>query len=900
MLDESTHAQLTVAESARERAPARPSAIERVLERASSSPHATAVRELAGREVSYAELEGRVRRLAGVLRARGVERGSLVGILLPRSIDAVVSFLAVHAAGGAFVPLDPAAPARRLEFIVRDSGAKVVLVGGETRGRLESAADIELDIESPVVTRGDGSQVPLDLPEASSVAYVIYTSGSTGEPKGVCVPHGALANHLAATLELYALGPRDKVLQFASLAFDVCLEEILPTLAAGATLVLRSDEMAASARGFFDAVAAEGLTVLNLPTAFWHQLVRAEHGGWPSCVRLVVVGGEPVSPEAHRLFRAAGTGHIRWLNAYGPTEAAITSTCYDDAEGDHTSEFVPIGRPLPGVSHFVFDPHMRLAPVGQPGQLYIGGAALASGYLNRADLTRERFVPHPFRQGARLYATGDRVRRTTAGNYVYMGRLDDQVKVRGYRVELGEIEARLRQHPAVGDAAVVMRKRDGEESSLVAFVVADERVVTAAELREHVATTLPSYMVPAHVVIAPELPTTPSGKVDRQALAEREPTETGEPGAPASADEPLLRTLFQIWTRLLGRPVTDAEASFFDLGGDSLLVVEMFSEVERCLGMSCEAAALFKNPTIGNLAKLLRPASRMGWSSPLLVLAPGETAVRPLFLAPTLSGRGTDYVHLVAALSPDIPVHALQSRALRQPDLAGESFRETAAHFASLMRDVQPRGPYAVAGFSAGGVLALAIAEELRGCGESTDFVGLIDSTPPKSVPVLSPFTSPVRLARFSRTLAGRTREVLGRYHGLRPLLTHVRSAFFRGATRWGIRPLERELSFDELFGDLDAAWTDADRERARQYFEALWRHEFRGLPVDIVLFRVVLDPFEGPHERDLGWSRVTTGTVTVEHLPGIHQQVLTPAGARELASSLEPHLKRRAASRAS
>jgi amino acid adenylation domain-containing protein len=404
MLDEATWAQLAVAESARERLPAGRPVIERIIERASSTPQATAVRELTGREVSYAELERRVRRLASALLARGVERGSLVGILLPRSVDAVVSLLAVHAAGGAFVPLDPAAPLRRLEFIVRDSGAKVVLVGSETRGRLASDGFVELDVESPLVTRGDDSPVPLELPDATSLAYVIYTSGSTGEPKGVCVLQGALANHLAATVELYALGPRDRVLQFAPPVFDVCLEEILPTLAAGATLVLRSEEMAASTSDFLDAVAAEGLTVLNLPTAFWHQLVRAKHIAWPACLRLVVVGGEQVSPEAHRLFRAAGTAHIRWMNAYGPTEAAITSTCYDDAAGDHTPGFVPIGRPLPGVSHFVFDPHMRLAPLGQPGQLYIGGAGLASGYLNRDELTRERFVQHPFRPGARLYA----------------------------------------------------------------------------------------------------------------------------------------------------------------------------------------------------------------------------------------------------------------------------------------------------------------------------------------------------------------------------------------------------------------------------------------------------------------------------------------------------------------
>ena len=376
----------------------------------------------------------------------------------------------------------------------------------------------------------------------------------------------------------------------------------MPTLAAGATLVVRNDAMTNSARRFFDAVLAEGLTVLDLPTAFWHQLVRAENLKWPSCVRLVVVGGEQASPEAHRRFRAADTGHIRWLNTYGPTETTITSTCYDDEDGDHTAEFIPIGRPLPGVSHFVLDQYMRLAPVGQAGQLYIGGAGLALAYLNREELTRQQFVEHPFRQGARLYATGDRVLRTDAGFYVYLGRRDNQVKVRGFRVELGEVEARLRQHPAVSEAAVVVHKRSVEEGSPVGFVVADQRAVSAAQLREHLAATLPSYMVPSRLVIMSSLPTMHSGKIDRLALAELDISEPGESEPPRPAADPLLPSLLRIWTLLLDRPVTDTSASFFDLGGDSLLVVQMFSEIEMRLGRTCDAPAFFENPNVSNLA----------------------------------------------------------------------------------------------------------------------------------------------------------------------------------------------------------------------------------------------------------------------------------------------------------
>lgn len=892
MLEESVRARLTVEESEREVAPAGPTAIERVLERASKVPGGTAVKERGGREITYGELGWRVRRLAEALRERGVGPGFFAGVLLPRSIDAVVSELAVQAAGGAFVPLDPADPRARLEFTVRDSGARLLLVDRGTRHLLPDARGIGLPVDDPAVLPAEPTAPAPPFPDPASPAYVIYTSGSAGEPKGVCVSHGALANHVRATLGLFGLSPRDRVLQFAAPSFDVHLEEILPTLAAGATLVLRDDAMAASARGFFDGVRAEGLTVLNLPTAFWHLLVRAEHARWPPCVRLVVAGGEPVSPEAHRRFRAADTGHIRWLNAYGPTEATITSTSYDDAEGDHTTGFVPIGRPLPGLSHFVLDRHLRPAAVGQ---LYVGGAGLASGYLDRDELTRERFVTHPFRPGARLYATGDRVRRTEAGNYVFLGRLDNQAKIRGYRVELDEIEAGLRRHPAVAEAAVVLSRRGAGQASAVGFVVAKEGDVSPAQLREHLAAALPSYMIPSRLVVAPRLPLTSSGKVDRRALAELDVAgpETLEP--PPPADDPLVRDLLRTWTLLLGRPVADTSASFFDLGGDSLLVVEMFLQIEATLGWTCDAPAFFRNPTISNLATLLRAAADPDWTAPLVRLAPGRPGPRPLFLAPTVGGRALDYVHLANALGGGITVYALQDPGLRGAGERPGTLSAVAADLARRIREAQPRGPYAIAGYSAGGVVALAIAEELRAVGEATDFVGLIDSGPPRSVPFPSPFGSPRRLARLLRTVAGRLREIMRRPNALSRLRARSHSAVRRGIARWRVLPVEYEPGFRDYFGGPEFKGSSEESERMQQLFEMISRHRFRGLPIDVVLFRVELDPFEGPHEPWLGWQRVTGGAIAVEYLPGNHGSVLTAACCREWVPRLEAYLNRRA-----
>jgi amino acid adenylation domain-containing protein len=894
MLEPQLLQTLTAREAERELLPLQPLAISRILEQARKSPTHTAVEQLDGRAISYAELERRVLQLASVLRKRGVGPGVLVAVRLPRSIDSVVALLAVHAAGGAFLPLDPANPEQRVDNILEDSKAALLLVAGATRGRARAIPISELDVD--LLSAEEGGLREAQSPTPDSVAYVIYTSGSTGLPKGVRVSQAALANHLAAILELFALTPADRVLQFTTPTFDVALEEILPTLAAGATLVLRDEATAQSARGFFEAVARANISLVNLPTAFWHQLAHVQDAVWPTCLRLVVVGGERASPQSHRKFRQAGTGHLRFLNAYGPTEATITSTYYDDSEGDHGPDGLPIGRPLPGVSHFVLDEDLRPVPPGSVGQLYIGGAGLALGYLFREQLTQERFISHPWRAGARLYATGDLVRQTAAGNYVYIDRPDYQIKLRGFRVELGEIEAQLQRHPAVSEAVVILSKRAASES-LVAFVIADEEAVTDAGLREHLAVALPAQMLPARFVISSSLPATLSGKVDRRALAELDldPQES-TPRTRASDRPPVIdhtvETLLEIWSEVLGTPVTSTSASFFDLGGHSLLVVRMFSEIEQRLSKTCNVAAFFKNPTIAHLAELLRDAKGRQRSSSMQ-LAAGSNKVRPLFFAPGVTGRAVDFVHLVDALSDDVPVYALQLRAFGGNERPDETLEEALREVVDLMQQVQPRGPYAIAGFSAGGVFAVAIAEELRARGEATDFVGLIDCVPPASVPTPSPLTSPRRLLRLSKTIAGRVEEILAETNSVQSLLQRSRDALRRNVGRWDGLWFKYQPTVEELFGALPN-FSMREVETMQRYLDAIDGHRFDTLTLDLVLFRIPLDPPEGPYEEDLGWGRVTSGKVTVEQVAGKHNDLMTSAGCRELAARFDAYLKQR------
>ncbi|HEY7215273.1 MAG TPA: amino acid adenylation domain-containing protein, partial [Thermoanaerobaculia bacterium] len=433
-------------------APPAPQRVEAMFaERARISPGAPAV-EWDGGRLTYADLDRRSDALAARLRDLGVGPEVLVGLSLERSPEMVVALFAVLKAGGAYLPLDPAYPEARTAFMIEDSGVAVVLSS-------ESLSLASLK-----------SLPSLSSLDSTHPADVIYTSGSTGQPKGVVVEHRSLAAYTASAMEAFALTPADRVLQFASISFDTSGEEIYPALASGATLVLRPEDMAQSIAHFLREVERLRVTVLDLPTAFWHELVAClgTEGDLPACVRLVILGGEKALPERVALWRRRVSGSVRLLNTYGPTEATIVSTRRDLTDGDEA----PIGRPIPGACAHVLDRWGAPVPVGVPGELHVGGAGLARGYLRRPDITAERFVPDPFGPpGARLYKTGDLTRWLPSGDLEFLGRVDQQVKLRGFRVELGEIEAALRSHPAVRDAVVALKPGPGGDPRLVAFTV---------------------------------------------------------------------------------------------------------------------------------------------------------------------------------------------------------------------------------------------------------------------------------------------------------------------------------------------------------------------------------------------------------------------------------------------
>ena len=893
--DPQVYDNLTVIEAQRETVPGQPCPVYTILHNATQRGDAVAIHDMDGNTISYAELVARVADLASCLTLRGVTDGSLVAVLIPRSIAAVVALLAIQTAGGIYVPLDPSSPRERTKFLLADCEACLVLVNSDTRAHPTLPSEGIFNVDDLV-----GAQVGERLgvndnvaswckAEASASAYIIYTSGSTGEPKGVVVPHAALANHMDAVTDRFGLTQRDRVLQFSSLSFDVSLEEILPTLAVGATLYLRSPQMTASARNFFQAIIRFEITVANLPTAFWHQLVCSELA-WPTSLRLLIIGGERANPEVHRAFRKADTRHIRLLNGYGPTETTITSTCYDDTEGPGETE-LPLGRPLPGVSHFVLDRQLEPVPVGATGELFIGGAGLALGYLNRETTTAQRFLPHPWRAGARLYATGDRVRLAPGGHYVFVDRFDNQIKLHGYRVELGEIEARLRAHPFVRDAVAVLYRREASEPSLVAFVQTIPRKTTGELLKEHVAAALPRYMVPSRVMLLDNFPINSSGKVDRRALASIPLADPAEDEPIPSLTDPLLHSLLQIWSDVLDKPVYDTSQSFFALGGTSLLVVKLFSLIEKRLGRSCNATAFFRNPTVSALAELLRESKDADWKAPVVQLASGKPHIRPLFFAPGVVGQGLDFVHLAKVLHSDVPLFALQMRGLSLIDTPHDSLRAAAADYADRIQAIQLTGPYGISGYSAGGIVAVAIAQELHRRGERTDFVALIDSVPPSTIRIPSPFSSPRRAFRMLRSLRRRIEDAIAAQLTFEQFAKRCVGALRRVASRWSPLAAPHIPSIDEVLANAATELAPAHHKLIEDHLQMIQHHQFERMPIDIVLLRTELDPFEGPHEAELGWQRVTSGQIRIEYLSLPHMELLTPEGAPEVADIIQRYL---------
>jgi aspartate racemase len=728
---------------------------------AEQTPNAAAVRHGLD-SLSYRELNTRANQLAYFLRRKGVGPEALVGIRMDRSIDMVVGLLGVLKAGGAYLPLDPNLPADRLLDMLGDAQPAVLLTQKALEDSLPavSVPVVCVDAQWPEISEAAGTN-PEKLATAANMAYVIYTSGSTGQAKGVMVEHRSVVNYIEAAAAEYNVTAADRVLQFASLSFDAHAEEIYPCLARGGTLVLRTDSMLDSYEGFFKACGDRGVTVLSLPTAYWHELtaaIEARGQALPPCLRLVVIGGEAALPERVAAWlNRVGRG-VRLLNTYGPTEATVVATvCQpDDPTGSGGALLpVPIGRPLRNTRVYVLDAHRQPVPVGVPGELYIGGDGVARGYLNRPELTAERFLPDPAatNPASRLYRTGDLVRWRSDGQLEFVGRTDQQVKIRGFRVEPGEVDAVLSEHPALREAVVVAGTDSRGAVRLIGYVVPhEEPAPPVPDLRNFLKRRLPAYMVPATFVPLPSLPRTASGKVDRPALpapsADRSELQ-GEYVAPRSPTE---ARLAMIWAELLKLDRVSVNDNFFDLGGHSLLAVQMVSRVRTTLAVDLPLVDVFTAPTVAELAERVQAAHQrdkdaltgpqkadnieelmgirleptLAPGSPLVPLQPKGTK-RPFFCVHGAGGHCFALGRLAKRMDSERPFFGLRARGLEGKEEPHERIEDMAAFYLDAIRGIQPQGPYFIGGWSMGTVVAYEMAQQLSARGEEVALLVLID-----------------------------------------------------------------------------------------------------------------------------------------------------------------------------
>ncbi len=893
-------------------------------EQASLTPDNVAV-EFEGTRVTYRELNGRANRLAHYLQGLGVGSEVMVGLCAERSLEMVVATLGIIKAGGAYVPLDPEYPSPRLSYMIEDTRAPVVLVQRKLLDRLppSDARYVCLDDES------EYSRFPDAEPEsgamAESLAYVMYTSGSTGQPKGVCIPHRAVAR-LVLNTDYLQLGPNDRVAQAANTAFDAATFEIWGPLLTGGCIVVMPRSVSLDAREMAAFFRAERITAIFLTTALFNQVAQQAPDAFAT-LRCVLFGGEQVDPRWVRAILQGGSPE-RLLHVYGPTETTTFATWHRVEEVHEEAKTVPIGRPISNTTLYVLDRALQPVPAGVPGELYIGGDGLARGYLHSPEMTAARFVPAPFAEagGARLYKTGDRVRYLAGGSIEFMGRIDFQVKMRGFRIELGEIETILSRHESVAEALVLMREDAPGDKRLVAYVVprAGARI-DAASLRAFVRGQLPDYMTPSAFVALDAFPLTPNGKVDRRALPapEREAF-AATAGAMVEPRTDVERAVADIWREALKIDRLCIHDNFFDLGGHSLLATQVISKTNDAFSVAVPLRALFETQTVCGLAERISAllaakrgvaddvAARSG--DPCIVVLQSEGTKTPFFCATGAGAVAGYYGTIASCFAGDRPFCGIQDPRLDEEYESFPAIEDLARRFIEAIRTVQAKGPYLLGGWSFGGIVAVEMAQQLRQQGEEVAFLGLIDTGAPRRnadasrVPVGRVWNLAKNLLRRGRTLVTMRRTMAGyAYDGARlaiaalcgrrdPAISHLRPMDY---LHWA----RHDLSTQHDLTLAGLAETGAQRSRLMLIHEPFVWHVFkttraRGQAMAdyvatpyagrITLLRAesgILEMYD--YDTTLGWGRIANQGVDVRIIPGNHTVMLRKPYVETLARQL-------------
>lgn len=837
---------------------------ELVREQAARRPDAVAVTS-AGVDVSYRDLVGRADRVAAQLRQRGVTRGSLVGLCMERSIDMVVGLLGILSAGAAYVPLDPRYPTDRLTYMVDDAACGVVLAHAATAAALDvGAAQVDLVVFEQLDGAAAGAAAAVER-APDDLAYVIYTSGSTGRPKGVAVTHGNVVTLLRSMADELGTDEREIVLATTSLSFDIAALELFLPLVSGSRLVVVPDVL----KMIFDAsTALAGLpappTLMQATPSVWRQILANEQA-LPTSVK-VLCGGEALRPD---LAQTLATSFDQAWNVYGPTETTIWSSLQRLAPGRPPT----LGTSLAGEQLHVLDDGMDRRPVGSPGELYIGGVGVARGYLRRPALTAQRFVPDPFGDvdGGRLYRTGDVARVSNTGDIEFLGRTDDQVKLRGHRIELSEVEAAILEHPSVSSAAVAVQEEGPDDGRLVAYVVLAEDARPPSDPRGYLASRLPVHMVPSAFQVLQQLPMTPNGKLDRNALPRVGGNRPALARTPVPPRTDLERKLERLWADALRFEAVGVFDRFFDLGGDSLTALRLLARTREELEVDIPASALFEEGTVAAVAEIITGGGDEPSAGPAVRLHP-DGAKTPVFCVHPLGGHVFSYRELSTYLgAAGHPFYAFQAPGLESGEPM-QRIEDLAAHYLATARAIQPSGPYLLTGWCMGGTIAFEMARQLRQAGEDVDLLAIISANANEPVPE----------AYANDDIGLLLNVVYGRGLDLTP---------------HDLEGLSSENQLDAVFAAAfraDGIRQDIRSKDQLRRLTTLYRCHARAslayrpglLDAAAVLYR----PSEG-HEGallDLGWGPLVLGRLDIVTLPGSdHYSMLNGPNGEVLAAAL-------------
>ncbi|MFB1481437.1 amino acid adenylation domain-containing protein [Corallococcus sp. RDP092CA] len=823
--------------------------------------------------LTYRQLDARANQLAWHLRSLGVSTDARVAVALERSLELLVSLLAILKAGAAYVPLDPAYPRPRLAAMLEDSRPHVLLTSRALLPRLPSEALRpvlleELSLDSLPTHSPTRSALP------QSLAYIDFTSGSTGRPKGVGTPHAAVLRTLFG-VDYARFGPDETLLLMAPIAFDASTLEVWGALLHGAKLAVFPSHPPADPHELERVLVRHGVTTLWLTAGLFTQWVDSHLPALRS-LRQVLTGGDVVSAtHVRRVLEQLG---LPVTAGYGPTETTVFATSHRFTHASQVGASVPLGRPLGNTQVYVLNDSGQPVPPGVQGELYVGGDGLARGYVGQPALTAERFVPDAFSStpGARLYRTGNLGRWREDGVLEFLGRADAQVKVRGFRIELPEIEAALRSHPDVREAVAVVREDMPGDKRLIAYVVAPASL-DVAELRSFLQQRLPEYMVPSAVGRLDSLPLTSNGKLDRKALPALGLSPSGSHIAPRT---PLEEQLARAFAEVLCVPRVSGTDNFFDLGGHSLLALRLIASIRAHTGHSLPMAALFQYGTVEQLARRFQQETSP-LPTDLVRLAAGTEGVRPLFLVHGGGGGVLGYSELVRQLGNDRPIYGLSAPGLEGGALPPASVEALARDHLAQVRAVQPQGPYLLGGWSLGGLIALELARQLQALGEQVELLALMDSTVPTPQP--RPEADPLGLlALFGRTLGLRWQEQSLDLERLRHMEARERLAYV----------LEQLQHTPE--GNLGLDLEGAERLLAlhtRLYEAQRCYVPTGGYSGPTLLFRAT----EGQRDPQApAWSTWLTGPVTTYDVPGDHYTMLSAPHASTVAEPLRRHLRGR------